>query len=254
MSIIRTAWMYPDTLYLHGDRGNALALKKISEKLGAEAVLDKVDFETRDFDPMSYDILLFGPGEISSFEALAEDMQRYMDGLKEFVESGRPLIATGTTAALFGNRVIRTDKSEVRGLSMIPVEASEREYVYGDDELIECVYDGRSMEVIGNQIQMVNLSFEETGDFSRFGTVGYGMGNNGCDGIEGVMYKNSVFTNMLGPVLVNNPLLTCGIIRASAAAAGKSLNEENPAFELEMKSLELKKKFINEKQPGSFGK
>ncbi len=80
------------------------------------------------------------------------------------------------------------------------------------------------------------------------------MGNNGSDGLEGVMYKNSVFTNMLGHVLVNNPLLTCGIIRAAASVTGEKLREENPVFDLEMKSLELKKKFINEKQPGSFGR
>ena len=42
--MIKIAWMYPDTLYLHGERGNALELKHFSEVLGGEAVLDKVDF------------------------------------------------------------------------------------------------------------------------------------------------------------------------------------------------------------------
>ena len=109
------------------------------------------------------------------------------------------------------------------------------------------------MEVVGNQIQMINISFEETAEFRRFGSVVYGMGNNGRDGIEGVVYKNSVFTNMLGPVLVNNPWLTSEIIRAAAEASGKKVKAEDPDFELEKKSLECKKLFIAEKKPGSMG-
>ena len=251
--MIKIAWMYPDTLYLHGERGNALALKHFSEVLGGEAVLDKVDFETKDFDPMDYDILFFAPGEVSSFEVIGEDMGRYMDRLKEFIESGRAVIATGTTLGLFGGEVSRTDGSKTHGIGFIPVTAVEREYVYGDDEQINADYHGKTMEVVGNQIQMINISFEETAEFRRFGSVVYGMGNNGRDGIEGVVYKNSVFTNMLGPVLVNNPWLTAEIIRAAAEASGKKVKAEDPDFELEKKSLECKKLFIAEKKPGSMG-
>lgn len=251
--MIRIAWMYPDTLYLHGERGNALALKHFSEVLGGEAALDKVDFETKDFDPMDYDILFFAAGEVSSFEVVGEDMGRYMDRLKEFIGSGRPVVATGTTMAMFGGEVSRTDGSSTHGIGLIPITAAEREYVYGDDEQINADYHGKTMEVVGNQIQMINVSFEENDAFRRFGSVVYGMGNNGRDGIEGVVYKNSVFTNMLGPVLVNNPWLTAEIIRTAAEASGKSVKADDPDFELERKSLECKKKFIAEKKPGSMG-
>lgn len=250
---IRIAWMYPDTLYLHGERGNALALKRIAAELGGSAELEKVDFETKDFDPMEYDILFFAAGEVSSFEAVGADMQRYMDRLKEFIESGRPVIATGTTMAMFGGTVRRTDGSETSGIGLIPVTATEREYVYGDDEQVMAQYHGKSFELVGNQIQMINISFAETDDFKSFGSVVYGMGNNGRDGSEGVVYRNSVFTSMLGPLLVNNPWLTAEIIRAAAASSGKKVDPEDPDFELEKKSLECKKKFIAEKVPGSMG-
>jgi hypothetical protein len=136
---------------------------------------------------------------------------------------------------------------------MIPLTAEEREYVYGDDEQIVTEYHGKRMEILGNQIQMINVSFVESGDYRRFGTVEYGMGNNGRDGLEGVMYRNSVFTNMLGPALVNNPWFTCEIIKAAAEAAGKTLSDTEPEFELEKKSLESKKLFIKNKEPGSMG-
>ena len=251
---MKIAWMYPDTLFLHGERGNALALERYAKELGTDPVVDKIDFETKGFDPADHDVIYFGAGEVSSFEAIIKDMESYKDALKAFVEAGKPLIAIGTTMAMFGKSVKRTDGSTVECAGFIPVSATEREYVYGDDLQIVTDYFGKHMEIVGNQIQMINIDFKEEGDFKGFGKVVYGMGNNGSDGIEGVMYKNSVFTNLLGPVLICDPWFTCGIIRAAAAASGEQLSDHDPDFELEMKSLDKKKAFIANKKPGSFGK
>ena len=67
MKELRIAWLFPDTLYLHGERGNILALQRISAMKGLEASVDKIDFDTEDFDPMDYDIIFCPPGEIVSF-------------------------------------------------------------------------------------------------------------------------------------------------------------------------------------------
>ncbi len=246
--------MYPDTLFLHGERGNALALERYAKELCNDYSIDRVDFETESFDPAEYDVIYFGAGEISSFEAVIKDMESYKDSLKAFIEAGKPLIATGTTMAMFGKSIKRTDGSTVEGAGFIPVSATEREYVYGDDLQIETDYCGQHMEIVGNQIQMINIDFDEEGGFKGFGKVVYGMGNNGSDGIEGVMYKNSVFTNLLGPVLICDPWFTCRIIRAASEVSGEILKGDDPDFELELKSLEKKKAFISNKKPGSFGR
>ena len=159
---MKIAWMYPDTLFLHGERGNALALERYAKEICNDYVVDRVDFETKDFDPAKYDVIYFGAGEISSFEAVIKDMESYRDGLKAFVESGKPLIATGTTMTMFGQKIKRVDGSVVEGAGFIPVEATEREYVYGDDLYIEADYSGKHMEIVGNQIQMVNIDFKGT--------------------------------------------------------------------------------------------
>lgn len=250
---MKIAWMYPDTLFLHGERGNVLALERYAEELGAGPEIDKIDFETADFDPAAYDVIFFGAGEISSFESVIADMERYRDGLQAFIEAGKPLIVTGTTMAMFGREIKRTDGSTVKCAGFIPVYATEREYVYGDDLYIETDYHGEHMEIIGNQIQMADIRFEEEDGFTGFGKVIYGMGNNGRDGIEGVMYRNSIFTNLLGPVLICDPWLTCGIIRAAAEVSGEALAGKAPGFELELRSAEKKKVFITNKKPGSMG-
>lgn len=244
---IKIAWMYPDTLFLHGERGNILALSKVAGDLGVEAEIEKIDFETDNFDPSKYDVLFFGPGEISSFPAIIEDMDRYLDKLIEFIYSGSPLVVTGTTVAMFGEKILRTDGSEIEGLSVIPVKSREREYVYGDDEQITAVYNGRKMDVIGNQIQMINVYFTENANFGKFGNVIYGMGNNGKDGIEGVLHNNSIFTNMLGPVLVHNPWLTAEIIKVAAGKRAIQLDPSGLNTEMEEMSLQGKKEYIANK-------
>ena len=251
---INIAWMYPDTLYLHGERGNIMALVRYAMELGLRPHVQRIDLGTKDFDPMEYDILFYGPGEISSFKAVMKDIAGYRRSVAEYISSGKILIATGTTVSMFTERVTRFDpdapdgKGEIiEGLCIIPGESFEREYVYGDDLDIRAEYGGYSMELMGNQIQMVDIGFSECSGFRRFGTVKYGRGNNGSDGMEGVVHGNSVFTNMLGPLLVTNPWLTTQILRTVAQSKGIIVGLADPDFDLELKSLGLKKQFIEAK-------
>ncbi|MBQ6389250.1 MAG: cobalamin biosynthesis protein CobQ [Mogibacterium sp.] len=253
--MINIAWMYPDTLFLHGERGNIMALVRYAMELGLTPHVRRIDLGTEDFDPMEYDIIFYGPGEISSFRAVMEDIAGYARPIAEYIASGKVLIATGTTMSLFGEKITRfsPDAEDGRGevidgLCMIPAESFEREYVYGNDLDIRAEYNGYSMELIGNQIQMTDIHFSESEGYQRFGSVIYGRGNNGTDGIEGVVHNNSLFTNMLGPMLICNPWLTVRILRTAAEIKGIEVEAQDPEYKLEIKSLGLKKKFIEEKQ------
>ena len=252
--VIDIAWMYPDTLYLHGERGNVMALVRYAQQLGLEAKVHKIDLGTEKFNPMDYDILFYGPGEISSFKSVMADIAGYTRSLAEYIASGKIMIVTGTTVSMFGERIRRFDpdgpdgRGEViDGLCLIPVLSEEREYVFGDDEDIRAEYGGYSMELVGSQIQMADIEFLENASYSRFGSVIYGRGNNGQDGMEGVVYGNSIFTNMLGPLLVNNPWLTVQILKTAAALKGLEIKYPDPDYTLEVRSLNLKKEFIENK-------
>ena len=252
---IRIGWMYPDTLFLHGERGNILALERFTRELGLEPAVHRIDLGTEDFDPLEYDILFFGPGEISSFPAVMEDIGSYSRSLAEYIASGKVLLATGATVSMFGERITRFDPDAengigeiMEGLCIIPAYAEEREYVFGDDEWVSAEFNGRTMDLIGNQIHMADIDFNECSGYRAFGKVLYGRGNNGNDGIEGIVHNNAIFTNMLGPVLIGNPWLTTEIIRTAAAVKGIEVTAEDPDFELEVKSNILKQKFIENKK------
>lgn len=254
-SEIDIAWMYPDTLYLHGERGNVMALVKYAQQLGLEPKVHKIDLGSGDFDPMKYDILFYGPGEISSFRSVMADIGTYKRSIAEYMASGKILLVTGATVAMFGERIRRYSPDAengigevIDGLQVIPALADEREYVFGDDEYVRAEYAGYSMELIGNQIHMADIDFMENSNFSRFGDVIYGRGNNGLDGIEGVVYNNSIFTNLLGPVLVTNPWLTVLILKKAAELRGIEIKMPDPDYEMEVRSFRLKKEFIEDKQ------
>jgi CobQ-like glutamine amidotransferase family enzyme len=252
--VVKIAWMYPDTLYLHGERGNVMALTRYAQELGLEPKIYKIDLGSGDFNPMKYDILFFGPGEISSFPSVMEDIGTFKRSLAEYVAAGKTMIVTGTTVAMFGERIRRFDPDAPNGLGeimdglcLIPIISEEREYVYGDDEDVRAEYGGYSMELVGSQIHMADYEFLENSSFTRFGSVIYGRGNNGHDGMEGVLYNNAIFTNMLGPLLVNNPWLTVRILRTVADRKGYIIQAPEPNYTMEIRSLELKKEFIDAK-------
>ena len=130
---LKIGWMFPDSLYLHGDRGNVLALKRMGEAAGFEVEIEKIDFDTEDFTPMDYDFLFCSPGEIASFSSIIDYLEPYDLSLRGFIQAGRPMLVTGTSMALWGNDIRRDDGSVVRGLGIIDVETTENKAVYGDD-------------------------------------------------------------------------------------------------------------------------
>lgn len=245
MNTMKIAWLFPDTLYLHGERGNILALARFAELAGFEAEIEKVDFKTEHFDPMNYDVIFCPPGEMVSYPVILEWLKPYKEQFETFVEAGRPMIVTGNSIALWCTKVFRADGGQFEGMGLLSAEARENESVYGDDLYFSCKYHGAEMELIGNQIQMAD--FINQGE-EPFGTLLYGYGNTGKDREEGFLRKNSIFTNTLAPMLVVSPKLTMEIIRAAAENKGVALESDEFDMELEEKSFATKKDFIMSKE------
>ena len=240
---IRAAWLFPDILYIHGERGNLLALERVAKSAGAEVLIDRIDFDTEGFEPMNYDFIFCPPGEIASYTAVVEWLKPYREGLIRFIEEGRVLLVTGTSQCIFGGMTKREDGSRVEGLGLIDCDFIERELVYGDDlnfmTRFGCGGAEESLEIFGSQIQMMDVESRE----EPFGQLLYGFGNTGQDRREGSMKHNAIFTNTLGPILVLNPWLTKKIVQICLQNAGEETADFDLDMGLELKSLETKKQF-----------
>lgn len=241
MEKIRIGWMFPDILFLHGERGNLMALDHVSTWFSVQAEIVKIDFTNIDeIDFNDFDIILAGPGELSSIVMLSERLKPYKEKISDFIDSGKVLIVTGTSIAIFGNEIKRTDNTRSKGLGIIDVVTTEKDQVYGDDVYFTTVWGD---EIIGNQIQVADFTSESE---KSFGKIIYGYGNTGKSKEEGFIKNNSIFTNTLGPMLTTNMEFTKELIKKATGLKVVSINEE--MMGIEKMSFQAKKEFILSKE------
>lgn len=245
---INIAWVYPDILNLHGDRGNMMAIEKIAVAMGIEVKITKINYgENIDFE--NTDLVFMGAGELRDIEHVLEKLDA--EGFKSYVEAGGYVLAIGSTGCVLGKTLTVEGGKIINGLGILDITAKElcrtkmpyvTKEVYGDD--IWWTY--KDMEIIGNQIHRVDYTL---GNAEPLGEVLYGYGND-LGGNEGARYKNVILTNTVGPLLTANPWfgadLICEIMKAKGDEVSADL--ENLEFlEYAKESIELRKKFIKDK-------
>lgn len=205
MHKITVGWMYPNLLNLHGERGSVQALVQAGKNLGIEVEIVRIEDidDTIPFEKL--DLMIFLPGEISVFPNIMTALRRQQDALRSYLNNGSYLLAIGTTGLMFGNSIIREDGTELACLGYLDMNARERKYVWGDDLHIRLL--DSKQEIIGSQIQMADVDAK-----NPLGQVLYGMGNNNTYA-EGARWKNLLYTNCLGPLLVKNPWFAESILK-----------------------------------------
>lgn len=244
MEKLNISWMYPDILNLHGDRGNLMALKKVAEEMSLEPVITRVENFKQKIDFKNTDILFFNVGEIKSVKGIVEALGTQADELKNYVESGKMVILVGATGAAFANKLTRQSGEVINGLGYLDMDCNEVEFIYGDDIHFNLEHYTAD-EVIGSQISMVDTTLVSA---KPLGKLVYGKGNNGKDKLEGAVYKNVIFTNCLGPMLVKNPWFAQALIKVAMASKNVKVENKEHDFDLERKSAVCIKRFIKEKQ------
>lgn len=238
---INLAWMYPDILNLHGERGNAQCFKHVADMLGVNLNIDRIDNIEEQIDFEKYDILLFNCGELKVVPTMLEFLKPQLENLKKYINDEKYLITTGTTSAFLGNKITLLDNTSFEGLQILNIDVKERDMVWGDD-LYFSLED--ETEIAGSQIQMVDV---EINDEKPLGSVIYGYGNI-ANNFEGVKKGNIIFTNCLGPVFVKNPWFAEKIIRDICTKKNITIADDiKPNYEIELQSLEAIKEFIENK-------
>ena len=239
MHKLRIGWMYPDILNLHGERGSVQTLVTVGANLGVEVEICKIGNFDEAIPYDSLDMLVFLPGEISSFRHLVPALCRQMEELKAYVEAGGYILALGTSGLLFGKQVKREDGSVQEGLGLLDMTAVERQYVWGDDLQLR-IRDTRQ-ELIGSQIQMADVEAAEP-----FGTTIYGRGNNGT-GADGARYKNLIYTNCTGPLFVKNPWFAEDILKDILLRKFLGISRKKP-YTMASNSFDSTERFVKTKK------
>ena len=194
--------LYPDLLNVYGDVGNILILKNRAESRGIKVnVIDislKNDFKSEDMD-----IVFFGGGQDYEQSIVSEDLKNNKkEELTKYIEDGKVLLAICGGYQLLGKYYRAPNGERLEGLGLLDI------YTEGGDN-----------RFIGNTV-IYNEATDETyvgfenhsgrtyiNDLKPLGKCIYGYGNNGEDGYEGCIYKNTFCTYFHGSLLSKNPEL-----------------------------------------------
>lgn len=233
--------MYPDLLNVYGDVGNILILKYRAKNRGIKTNVFNISVNDK-FDPDKYDIVFFGGGQDYEQSIVSEDLKKTKShDLINYIENNKVFLSICGGYQLLGNYYVTPNGEKIKGLGALNIYTK-----------------GNNKRFIGNTI-IYNNEFKETyvgfenhcgktyiGSLKPLGKVLSGFGNNGEDGSEGCIYKNTFCTYFHGSLLSKNPELADRLISlALKNKYGKFiLPPLNDSYELKAKEFIIRREKI----------
>ncbi len=178
---ISILYLYYDLLNLYGDSGNVKAIYSHLKEQGTNVNLDyktindKIEFN-------KYDIIYIGSGTDNNLEIALNDIMKYKNDLKKFIDDNKFIFSTGNSIELFGEYIIKEKKIEA--LSLINFCTK-----YNNERIVKDV--NFKSNIIKDNIIGFENHYGET-----FGLV---------DKI--IINKNFFGTYIIGPIFIRNPKL-----------------------------------------------
>ncbi len=226
--------LYPDLLNVYGDLGNILILKHRAMQRGITVNVFNVSIGDT-FEADKYDIVFFGGGQDYEQSIVSKDlMETKRDALINFIEDHKVFLCICGGYQLLGKYYTTPEGEKLQGLGVLDVytEGGEKRFI-GDT-------------VIHNEdFNETYVGFENhsgrtfIGNHKPLGKVIAGYGNNGEDGYEGCIYKNTYCTYFHGSLLSKNPDLADRLIlKALEHKYGEiQLEHLDDSFELSAKQF-----------------
>ncbi len=193
--------LYSDLLNSYGDIGNVEILRYRANLRGID--VDVQNHTIGDYlDIEKYDIIFFGGGQDYEQSIVADDLKGHKrDLIKDYIESGKCFVAVCGGYQLLGDYYTTPSEEKLSGLEILPLYTDGGKLRFTGDIIIE-----------NKQYDETYIGFENHSgrtylygdDISPLGIVIEGFGNNGIDGTEGCIFKNTICTYMHGPFLTKN--------------------------------------------------
>src|SRR5262245_16989806 len=222
---LRIAHLYPEQMNIYGDRGNILALTRRCAWRGIEVELLPIGVGM-DVDWLALDLVFFGGGQDSGQALIAEDfVGRHGPTLRAAIDDGLVLLAicggyqllghyflthTGEQLPGIGALDLHTVGGNIRLIGNIVVEASLAETTNERNDSSFVVRRSSFVRLVGFENHS-GRTYLGAG-VRPLGRVLVGHGNNGEDGTEGAVYRNTFGCYMHGSLLPKNPQLADHLI------------------------------------------
>ena len=197
---MRIELLFPEVCSLFGELAN---IKYLADSVPGAQIIKTSLNQTPAFVSGNADMIYMGSMTEGIQKTAAERLLPYKEYLEEYIENGKPALATGNALEIFSAGIESEDGSFIKGLELFSVTA-KRNMKKRFNSLYLGMFEG--IEVVGFKSQFSH-SFGDNSDCFFADTV-RGTGLNPENPREGLKRNNFIATYLLGPLLVLNPLLT----------------------------------------------
>ncbi|MBI4130771.1 cobalamin biosynthesis protein CobQ [Candidatus Roizmanbacteria bacterium] len=208
---LRIGWLYPELMSTYGDYGNIIVLQRRCEWRGINVDVVHLSLSKWEKD---IDLLFMGGAQDKEQEIVSEDLVQSsklkVKSLTKMIEDGIPGLYICGAYQFLGQYYKAADETTIPGLGifdMYTVNPGKHEKRLIGDIIVD-VSNSTFSEFGYTQL----VGFENHGgrtylgkSATPFAHVVKGFGNNGEDGTEGILYKNSIGSYLHGPLLPKNP-------------------------------------------------
>lgn len=195
--------LYYDICNLYGDYGNIEYLEKC---FGRKNIIYTNISEKPYFLNNNVKLVYMGSCTEDSIELIISKLRDCKKIIKEKIESGVYFLFTGNAIDILSKKII-DGKKEIKGLGIFDIEV-ERNM----EHRFNCHYRGtyNNVDILGFKSEFTMTKSNEPILFKT--NLGIGFNKNTMD--EGIHYKNFYGTNVLGPLLILNPLFTKELLKS----------------------------------------
>lgn len=215
-------WLYPELMSTYGDRGNIIVLQKRCEWRGIQVEIKKLEIGYKVAELQKCDLLFMGGAQDKEQKIVSDDLSKKTKVLKEIIDNGTPGLYICGAYQFLGKYYKEADGTKIAGLGIFDLYTENpgpnHPRLIGNI-LIQCHSERseesqkvRSFVSTQDDKEKTLVGFENHGgrtylgkELKPLGTVKVGFGNNGTDGTEGAVYKNSFGSYLHGPILPKNP-------------------------------------------------
>ena len=192
--------LFPEVCNLFGDSANILYLKQnLPEAEFIETSLNDIPA----FVSEKVSFIYMGSMTEKTQEKVIEKLMPYKQRINFLIEDNVPFLFTGNSMEVLGKYILNEDGSRINGIGILDLYA------------VRNMFNRYNGLVLGKfeDIEMVGFKSQFTEIYSNnsvlyFMKVDRGIGINKQTNLEGIRINNFIGTQLLGPILVLNPLFT----------------------------------------------
>lgn len=227
--------LYPDLLNVYGDIGNILILKHRAEQRNITVNITNVSLND-EFSGDEYDIVFFGGGQDYEQSIVSTDLINTKKAeLIKYINNGKVFLTICGGYQLLGKYYTTPEGEKLEGLGVLDIYTDGGDTRFIGNTVIENEDTGETYVGFENHSGRTFIN-----NLKPLGKVIKGYGNNGSDGYEGCIYKNTYGTYFHGSFLSKNPEFADRLIKTALKNKyGDEITLEPLKDEFELKAKEF---------------